>query len=467
MNSNYYTVRDFHIEFKESVMLILQKNKEIKISFLFLLMLSTKLSLAQTPQYFEFQEYHDSNLEVFTSSAESACSQAFSNAQAAALPQLSLFGRTLTKIEERITLWFCGWNIVNENAPGFVFDSGTNIDATCQTREAALGPRPVPFHPIQTPRISIDGSGGDCHCANGLVFDSAIQWCVEAPTNKENGCEGNAPNYGPNPCNIATGNKLRIETDIENGALSFTRYYNSLGVNFNTGLGLQWTHNYQKSLIIQSSTIMLVSPSGRSESFVRESGQLNRWRPDADSDYQMSFNNGVYTVVLPSGAEERYGSSNKILSHIDTNGNQTTYEYEQIGVGQFDHFEYLISVTNHYGQSIRFEYESVPGFVSFEHLRINKITDAFGAVYQYQYDENRNLTTVIYPDTTPSDDTDNPRKIYHYENQDYPNHLTGITDENGERYGNFAYDDDGKAILSELGVTTNVVGQEKIELDFQ
>ena len=39
--------------------------------------------------------------------------------------------------------------------------------------------------------------------------------------------------------------------------------------------------------------------------------------------------------------------------------------------------------------------------------------------------------------------------------------------ENSERYGNFVYDAEGRAILSELGSTTNTVGQERIELDFQ
>jgi uncharacterized protein RhaS with RHS repeats len=77
------------------------------------------------------------------------------------------------------------------------------------------------------------------------------------------------------------------------------------------------------------------------------------------------------------------------------------------------------------------------------------------------------MVSVIYPDTTLNDNTDNPSKIYHYENIDYPNHLTGITDELGNRYATYSYNSDGKATSTEHSQTTNVVGQEKFELDFQ
>ena len=42
-----------------------------------------------------------------------------------------------------------------------------------------------------------------------------------------------------------------------------------------------------------------------------------------------------------------------------------------------------------------------------------------------------------------------------------------FADENSDRYVNFAYGEDGKNILPELGVTTNSVSQEKVELNFQ
>jgi len=76
------------------------------------------------------------------------------------------------------------------------------------------------------------------------------------------------------------------------------------------------------------------------------------------------------------------------------------------------------------------------------------------------------LVSVIFPDLTLGDETDNPRKNSLYENQDFPHHLTGITDENGDRYAVWSYDSDGRAISSEHAQTTSPVGQEKAELNF-
>ncbi|MES9888923.1 MAG: hypothetical protein ABW140_19135 [Candidatus Sedimenticola sp. 6PFRAG1] len=56
-----------------------------------------------------------------------------------------------------------------------------------------------------------------------------------------------------------------------------------------------------------------------------------------------------------------------------------------------------------------------------------------------------------YPDGTPDDQLDNPRRLYHYEDNRFPGHLTGITDENGNRAATWSYDDQGRAISSEHG----------------
>ena len=89
---------------------------------------------------------------------------------------------------------------------------------------------------------------------------------------------------------------------------------------------------------------------------------------------------------------------------------------------------------------------------------IAAITDHTGRVWKYQYDSNDNLEYVIYPDTvdpsTPADDTDNPRRQYHYNETAFtsganlPHALTGITDERGMRYATYEYYPDGRAKAS-------------------
>ena len=48
------------------------------------------------------------------------------------------------------------------------------------------------------------------------------------------------------------------------------------------------------------------------------------------------------------------------------------------------------------------------------------------------------------------DNPDGTTRQYHYENPDYPEALTGITDESGVRYASYGYDADGQANFSTL-----------------
>ena len=174
------------------------------------------------------------------------------------------------------------------------------------------------------------------------------------------------------------------------------------------------------------------------------------WQGNPDSDILITENASGFQLTRANGAVENYDPNGLIQSETDATGFQTDYSYDVDGQ--------LTQVTNSYGQSIGFAYTN-------DH--ITTVTDSFGADYVYQYDANDNLTAVVLPDLTPGDNSDNPRTIYHYENPAYPNHLTGITDANGDRFATYTYDADGKAITTEHAPTTNVVGQERFELEYQ
>jgi len=49
----------------------------------------------------------------------------------------------------------------------------------------------------------------------------------------------------------------------------------------------------------------------------------------------------------------------------------------------------------------------------------------------------------------------------------YNNEQSPTIDEHGNRYATFSYNQNGKAILSELGTTTSQLGQERVSLDHQ
>lgn len=99
-------------------------------------------------------------------------------------------------------------------------------------------------------------------------------------------------------------------------------------------------------------------------------------------------------------------------------------------------------MTGPFGKKLAFAYD--------DEGRLDALTMPDDSVTRYQYDPTGgNLANVIYPDATWGDDSDNPRKTYHYEDASLPRHLTGITDENGNRYATWSYDVAGKVQSSE------------------
>jgi YD repeat-containing protein len=113
----------------------------------------------------------------------------------------------------------------------------------------------------------------------------------------------------------------------------------------------------------------------------------------------------------------------------------------------------LIRTQNEFGQTVSFDYD--------ENGRISTATDSAGNMLSYHFNDSGRIATIVTPDgdLVYGYDTegrlitvsypDNRTRQYHYEDTSFPYHLTGITDENGDRYATWAYDDEGRAILSE------------------
>jgi len=280
---------------------------------------------------------------------------------------------------------------------------------------------------------------------HALVGSNGQRYCPsiddEAP--KDAGCT--LESGAGNPCNVATGNKFQVETDFSNAALSFRRSYNSLNL-VNLGLGAGWRHNFQRKLSVDGGTLIQIAGNGRGEPWSKIAGV---WQGDADSDIAIVETSTGFELTRANNVVESYNNFGQLLSITDTNGQATSYTYN--ASNQLD------KVTNHYGSSVSFTYDE---------FSLSSVTDALGSEYRFEYYANGNLQSVIYPDTTPGNESDNPRRTYHYENVEFPKHLTGITDENGNRYATWGYDSDGKANLSKHAETsTENVGQETFKLE--
>ncbi len=264
---------------------------------------------------------------------------------------------------------------------------------------------------------------------------------------------GQPPSCGVgNPINPATGNKWQEETDyLSDGRypLRLTRTYNSTPT-LRSGLGAQWLSAFERKLVAysQQGYIVAARPNGRIFTFSLVGAT---WTPDADvkdslvrlTDASSETTGWRYTDGATDEVET-YDASGKLIA-IASRGLTQALSYDSEG--------FLKTVTDPFGRELRFTYNT-KGFVE-------TMIDPAGGVYHYSYDTKNNLVSVSYPDATPSDDSDNPKRLYHYEDPRFPYSLTGITDENGNRVATYAYDDKGRAILSE-----HAGGAERVTLTY-
>lgn len=253
-----------------------------------------------------------------------------------------------------------------------------------------------------------------------------------------------------NPCDTATGNKYQVEVDADGRGsnLGITRHYNSL-LNQDVGLGMGWTFPFRKRLeIIGGSKVNVQPGNGHGEPFTCYSSVCTG---DADTQLQLTRDATGYTLTHRDKSSERYNLTGKIVSETDSAGRTTSYGY--------DGSNRLSTATDFSGHTLTFGYDASN--------HIATVTDSAGQIVRYSYAVNintsNNLVRVDYPDATA--------KLYHYEDANNPQGLTGISyvDAAGvaTRFSTYDYDaTTGKAIRTEHAITDNVGPQEKFTLTY-
>lgn len=241
------------------------------------------------------------------------------------------------------------------------------------------------------------------------------------------------PGYCPdcmqgNPINPAVGNKYQVESDyIGSGlfSLQFVRHYNSLLAEEETArIGANWSHNYNRRLFLNAAVtnpviVEAIREDGRAISYIFSGGVYVR---DPIVVERLEKLPGAWRLINSQDEVELYDNSGKLTSITNRAGLAHTLAYDAQGR--------LTSVTDSFGRSLSLTYDSSS--------RIATLTVPGGLTYQYAYTAypfgtyfRGNLFRVTYPDATT--------RIYHYENASFPSHLTGITDENGQRFSTYTY----------------------------
>lgn len=192
--------------------------------------------------------------------------------------------------------------------------------------------------------------------------------------------------------------------------------------------GIGWNHNYDLSVTTTSAGTLTSASTKRADGkiiyFTLAGGA---WVPESDVNLVLSDlpNLAGWQIRNEKDEIESYDSAGRFTSITDRNGLTQTLTY--------DAANRLATVTDSFGRTLNFAYDVAN--------RIATMTDAGGGIYTYVYNANNNLVSVSYPDTKT--------RTYLYENPTFKNALTGIQDENNQRFATFGYDTNGRATLSE------------------
>ena len=302
----------------------------------------------------------------------------------------------------------------------------------------------------------------------------------EKNAGQPNSCVGN-------PINPGTGNKVQEETDyVGQGTypLVFKRFYNKVTPSYFT---YRYDH-YQFGLPPTPSNAYAFYTSSRSMLVnylppIPIEPMATNWRTYYDRTVEYTPNPMQLgaTLARPHGKVYFYTLSGGVWSTdadivgkltwtTDAGGAPTGWQYANADdeVENYDATGRLVSIVNKSGLAHTLAYDASKrvstvadsfghqlGFAYDGSNRISTLTDPAGDVYTYAYDAAGNLASVTYPDNTPGNSADNPKRIYLYNESantsgaNLPNALTGLTDENGSRFATWKYDTAGRAISSE------------------
>ena len=284
----------------------------------------------------------------------------------------------------------------------------------------------------QCPRDAIwmNWSGGLCRCNAGFTEKGNACYRPDTPLDPKN--DGTPPDCGQgafNPINSGTGNKYEGEDDYAGKSphlLSVRRNYDSRGGN-TWRIGYNWLA-FPSIEVHSASMVSVRRPDHKVLVFTNQGGT---WRPDADiGDRLQSFADASGTITgwrLVTSRDEIWA-----FAGDGTPFARRTREGQGYSISTWAYTDLGTTITDTFGRTLQ---------LIFGDSKLRTIRDPSAGTIQYTYDTNNRLEKVTYQDGW--------FKRYHYEDTRFPNALTGITDENGDRYATWSYDAQGRAMTSQ------------------
>jgi YD repeat-containing protein len=256
------------------------------------------------------------------------------------------------------------------------------------------------------------------------------------------------------PIEVATGRQLQTDVDYASPGLTFSRSYDSLGSyrppwapqQMQKPLGEYWTHNFESRVYPTANNSYVMA------AVLRPNGAIRYF--DTNGRELLGSGSGGLLEKLTDGGNVvgfRYRPSQTEVEEYDASGALTALTRPGVNLSLQYTAGMLTTVSDQQGRTLSFTYDGA-GYLA-------TMVDPGGNVTKYTTAApgsfpNRNLTLVTYADTKT--------RAYAYGEAPYtsgatlPYALTGITDENGNRFATFSYKNTGKAYDA-----THALGAEK------
>ncbi|MCQ9375231.1 DUF6531 domain-containing protein, partial [Methyloversatilis sp. XJ19-13] len=291
------------------------------------------------------------------------------------------------------------------------------------------------------------GVGGYRNCSNTNNLATQAKNLGQG----SDGCDFSNPmNNGTNPINTGTGNKFQHE--IGDAYFDFGWSYNSQAVlNAIVGrstLGNGWRHSFDWRLRFDQGvgvySAAMVGGSGEIY-FFNQFG--TGWISDSSSRVRLE-NDSLFSGVRFFSSDNFvliFDGNSRLRQKIGHNGARIDFHHEldssQGGDGEVETLDQII---DNFGRGINFLYNS-DGYVS-------RVEKTGGELWQYSYGGTGNLVSVIHVDgeqrTYIYDETANASGVTGR------SLLTGILDENSQRYSTYKYLSNRRAFSSKRGAAS-------------
>jgi RHS repeat-associated protein len=160
------------------------------------------------------------------------------------------------------------------------------------------------------------------------------------------------------------------------------------------------------------------------------------WAAVNGADTLQPHEGGTLYTRADDDSRWQFDATGRLLRVSQRNGWTTSYAYTHA-----TRLALPTQVANQFGQTLAFTYNAAG--------QLAGVTTPDGQNITYQYDgaTPARLTGVVYPGAAA--------RTYHYEYAPYPQLLTGITDETGNRLSTYAYDVQGRGISTEHALGAN------------